>query len=288
MGAVVVVESPAKAKTIEKYLGRGYKVLASYGHVRAFPKRDGSVDPERDFALTYEVIEDKKKRLDAIARAMQRADALILASDLDREGEAIAWHVADELQRRGVLKNKQIQRITFHEITKQAIEQAISHPTDINMPLVDAQQARSALDYLVGFTLSPLLWRKIRSGLSAGRVQSVALRLICEREAHIRAFQPREYWSVHCACSSEHGDFQAQLHAENGKALAKFALPTETDAKRMAERIAQADFRVATVEKKQVRQQPAPPFITSTLQMEAARKLGFTARRTMQLAQGLY
>jgi len=176
MSAVVVVESPAKAKTIEKYLGKGYKVLASYGHVRAFPKKDGSVDPDNDFAIKYQIIDDKKKRLDAIDKAMKRADTLILASDLDREGEAIAWHVAEVLRERGSLKDKQVQRITFNEITKKAITTAVQNPTEVDMKMVDAQQARSALDYLVGFTLSPLLWRKIRSGLSAGRVQSVALR----------------------------------------------------------------------------------------------------------------
>jgi DNA topoisomerase-1 len=288
MSAVVVVESPAKAKTIEKYLGRGYKVLASYGHVRAFPKKDGSVDPDHDFALKYTVIEDKKKRLDAIEKAMQKADALILASDLDREGEAIAWHVADELQKRGVLEGKEIQRITFHEITKKAISEAISHPMQVNMQLVDAQQARSALDYLVGFTLSPLLWRKIRSGLSAGRVQSVALRLICEREQHIRDFKPREYWTIEADCETKGGRFTSQLHALDGDKLGKFALGDATAARKAAKRVEQGSFTVGEVKKSQARQQPAPPFITSTLQMEASRKLGFTARKTMQLAQRLY
>ncbi len=288
MSAVVVVESPAKARTIEKYLGPGYKVLASYGHVRAFPKRDGSVDPDRDFALTYQVLPDKKKRLDAIARQLKRADALILASDLDREGEAIAWHIVDELGAQGLLDGKQVQRITFHEITKKAIAEAMAHPGDINMHLVDAQQARSTLDYLVGFTLSPLLWRKVKSGLSAGRVQSVALRLICEREQHIRAFVPREYWSVTAACHAGEGAFDAQLHALDGKKLGKFDLSDGVHARLAAKRVEGAAFRVAGVRKKQVRQQPAPPFITSTLQMEAARKLGFTARKTMQLAQRLY
>jgi len=288
MGAVVVVESPAKAKTIEKYLGSGYKVLASYGHVRAFPKKDGSVDPEQDFALTYEVIEDKKKRLDAIENALKRADTLILASDLDREGEAIAWHVADELRTRGCLKDKVIQRITFHEITRQAIQQAVANPSEINMPLVDAQQARSALDYLVGFTLSPLLWRKVRSGLSAGRVQSVALRLICEREAHIREFKPKEYWTVHTACRAESGTFAAQLHAMDGKTLTKFALESSVPAKAAVKRVEKSTFTIESVQKKQAKQQPSAPFITSTLQMEASRKLGYTARKTMQLAQRLY
>jgi DNA topoisomerase-1 len=203
MSAVVVVESPAKAKTIEKYLGKGYKVLASYGHVRAFPKKDGSVDVDNDFALKYIVIEDKKKRLADIEKALKKADTLILASDLDREGEAIAWHVADEMKARGKLKDKKVLRITFNQITRKAIQHAVDNPTELNMPLVDAQQARSALDYLVGFTLSPLLWRKIRGGLSAGRVQSVALRLVCEREIHIREFRPKEYWTIEAACKNE-------------------------------------------------------------------------------------
>jgi DNA topoisomerase-1 len=288
MSAVVVVESPAKAKTIEKYLGKGYRVLASYGHVRAFPKKDGSVDPEHDFAVTYTVLPDKKKRLDAIETALKKADTLILASDLDREGEAIAWHVAEELKERGSLEGKAIQRITFHEITKKAIGEAIASPQQINHELVDAQQARSALDYLVGFTLSPLLWRKIRSGLSAGRVQSVALRLICEREQEIRDFVPREYWTVTADCTSEKGAFQAQLDTLGGKKLGKFDLADGVSANTAARKVEAGSFTVGTVEKKQKRQQPPPPFITSTLQMEAARKLGFTARKTMQLAQRLY
>jgi len=291
MSAVVVVESPAKAKTIEKYLGKGYKVLASYGHVRAFPKRDGSVDPEHDFAIRYAVIEDKKKRIDAIEKALKRADTLILASDLDREGEAIAWHVAEVLRERGALEGKHVQRITFNEITRQAIQEAIAHPSEVDMKLVDAQQARSALDYLVGFTLSPLLWKKIRTGLSAGRVQSVALRLICEREQHIREFKPREFWTIEAECTPagrQDAPFQAQLQAVDGKALGKFAITDGVNANVMAGKVERAQFAVADIRKKQARQQPAPPFITSTLQMEASRKLGFTARKTMQVAQKLY
>jgi len=288
MSSVVVVESPAKAKTIEKYLGKGYKVLASYGHVRAFPKKDGSVDPEQDFALRYEVIEDKKKRLKAIENALKKADTLILASDLDREGEAIAWHVSEELGRRGALKDKKVERITFHEITRKAIAEAVAHPRGINYQLVDAQQARSALDYLVGFTLSPLLWRKIKGGLSAGRVQSVALRLICEREQEIRSFIPREYWDVEVECSASHGGFTARLHALDGKKLARFALADGVSARAAERRVKAGGFTVAGISKKKKQQHPAPPFITSTLQMEAARKLGFTARKTMQLAQKLY
>jgi len=292
MSAVVVVESPAKAKTIEKYLGKGYKVLASYGHVRAFPKKDGSVDPEQDFAIRYEVIPDKKKRLDAIDKALKNADTLILASDLDREGEAIAWHVAEVLRERGSLEGKQIQRITFNEITKKAIQAAVDNPGEMDMQLVDAQQARSALDYLVGFTLSPLLWRKVRSGLSAGRVQSVALRLICEREQHIREFTPKEFWTIDTTCrvsaAADAGDFDAQLFAVDGEKLGKFAITDGVSAKTMARRVGKAAFRVAAVTKKKAHQQPSPPFITTTLQMDASRKLGFTARKTMQVAQKLY
>jgi DNA topoisomerase-1 len=287
MNAVVVVESPAKAKTIEKYLGKGYKVLASYGHVRAFPKKDGSVDPDNDFAIKYKIIDDKKKRLDAIDKAMKRADALILASDLDREGEAIAWHVAEVLRERGTLDGKDVRRITFHEITKKAITEAVANPTTVDMHLVDAQQARSALDYLVGFTLSPLLWRKICSGLSAGRVQSVALRLICEREKLIRAFKPKEFWTIDAVCRTSES-FPAQLHALDGKKLGKFAIIDGVNARLMARRVESGSFTVAEVRKKQARQYPAPPFITTTLQMDAARKLGFTARKTMQIAQKLY
>ncbi len=287
MSAVVVVESPAKAKTIEKYLGEGYKVLASYGHVRAFPKKDGSVDPDNDFAIKYQIIEDKKKRLDAIEKALKRADRLVLASDLDREGEAIAWHVAEVLRQRGALDGKEIERITFNEITKKAINEAIANPSEVDMQLVDAQQARSALDYLVGFTLSPLLWRKIRSGLSAGRVQSVALRLVCEREQHIRDFQAREFWTVEAACRTSE-PFQAQLYAVDGKKLTKFAIIDGVNAKLMARQVEAEVFSISDVQKKQARQQPSPPFITTTLQMDAARKLGFTARKTMQLAQKLY
>ncbi|GAV21450.1 DNA topoisomerase I [Mariprofundus micogutta] len=288
MSAVVVVESPAKAKTIEKYLGKGYKVLASYGHVRAFPKKDGSVDPENDFAIKYQIIEDKKKRLDAIANALKKADMLILASDLDREGEAIAWHVAEVMRSRGLLKKKQVQRITFNEITKKAIAEAVENPSEVDMRMVDAQQARSALDYLVGFTLSPLLWRKVRSGLSAGRVQSVALRLICEREQHIREFKPKEFWTIDTECAVGDAGFPAQLYAEAGKKLTKFAITDGVNAKLMARKVASAQFTVVDVQKKQSRQQPSPPFITTTLQMDASRKLGFTARKTMQVAQKLY
>lgn len=291
MSAIVVVESPAKAKTIEKYLGKGYKVLASYGHVRAFPKKDGSVDVDNDFALKYVVIEDKKKRLADIEKALRSADTLILASDLDREGEAIAWHVADEMRLRGKLKEKSVMRITFNQITRQAIQHAVDNPTELNMPLVDAQQARSALDYLVGFTLSPLLWRKIRGGLSAGRVQSVALRLVCEREQHIRDFRPKEYWTIEAACKHEtasQNPFKALLDTLEGKKLTKFDLNQQASAKKAVKVVEAGSFTVSDIQKKKSKQNPSPPFITSTIQMEASRKLGFTARKTMQVAQKLY
>ncbi len=288
MSAVVVVESPAKAKTIEKYLGKGYKVLASYGHVRAFPKKDGSVDVDNDFAIKYEVIEDKRKRLSDIEKALKKADELILASDLDREGEAIAWHVADEMEKRGKLKGKKVSRITFNQITRKAIQDAVANPVELNMPLVDAQQARSALDYLVGFTLSPLLWRKIRGGLSAGRVQSVALRLVCEREQHIRDFKPKEYWTVEVGCKSKQSPFKALLHTLKGEKLNKFDLNNDKLAKAAAKAVQEGSFSVTDIQKKKSKQNPSPPFITSTVQMEASRKLGFTARKTMQLAQKLY
>ncbi|RME87676.1 MAG: type I DNA topoisomerase, partial [Zetaproteobacteria bacterium] len=287
--AVVVVESPAKARTIEKYLGRGYKVLATYGHVRDLPKKNGSVDPEHDFAMIYEELADRKKRIDAIAEAVARADKLILATDPDREGEAIAWHLLEVLKARGVLEGKTIERITFHEITKKAVQEALAHPRGIDQRLVDAQQARRALDYLVGFHLSPVLWRRIRGGLSAGRVQSAALRLICEREEEIRAFKPREYWTVEAELAAEGGRFTAELKALDGRKLGKFDLANEEAARRAAAAIENADrIVVARVERKQRTQTPPAPFITSTLQMEAARKLGFSAAKTMQIAQRLY
>jgi len=285
---IVVVESPAKARTIERYLGKGYKVLASYGHVRDLPKKDGSVDPEHDFAMTYEEIPERKKQIDAIAKALAKADGLILATDPDREGEAIAWHLVQALQARGVLEGKTVERIVFHEITKRAIEEALKQPRSIDTKLVDAQQARRALDYLVGFQLSPVLWRKIRTGLSAGRVQSAALRLICEREEEIRNFRPREYWTVEARLRASKGEFSARLAMLEGQKLGKFSLANEDAAKQAAQAVRVAPLRVAAIEKKRRKQNPPPPFITSTLQMEAARKLGFSAQKTMRLAQQLY
>ncbi len=287
---VVVVESPAKAKTINKYLGPGYTVLASYGHVRDLPPKDGSVRPEQDFAMDWEVEGKAEARLKDIARAVKSAEALILATDPDREGEAISWHISEELKRRRALGTVDVRRVVFNEITRSAVLDAMRHPRSLNKELVDAYLARRALDYLVGFTLSPVLWRKLPGARSAGRVQSVALRLICEREAEIEAFKAREYWSVEAVFAAADGaTFTARLTHLDGRRLDKFDLPTEADARAAVDRImAGAPFRVAAVERKTVRRHPFPPFTTSTLQQEASRKLGLGATRTMQLAQRLY
>ncbi|MBX6322914.1 MAG: type I DNA topoisomerase [Rhodospirillaceae bacterium] len=287
---VVVVESPAKAKTINKYLGPGYTVVASYGHVRDLPARDGSVRPEQDFAMDWEVEGKAEARLKDIARAVKSARTLILATDPDREGEAISWHISEELKRRRALDSVDVRRVVFNEITRGAVLDAMRHPRALNKELVDAYLARRALDYLVGFTLSPVLWRKLPGARSAGRVQSVALRLICEREAEIEAFKPREYWTVEAVFATAEGaTFTARLTHLDGRRLDKFDLATEADARAAVARIeGGAPFRVAAVERKTVRRHPFPPFTTSTLQQEASRKLGFGATRTMQLAQRLY
>ncbi len=288
---LVVVESPAKAKTIKKYLGKGYDVLASYGHVRDLLPKEGAVDPDHDFRMKYEVIDKNKKHVDAIAKALEKADTLILATDPDREGEAISWHLYEILKDRGVLDGKQVKRVVFHEITKRAIQEAIEHPRDLSFELINAQQARRALDYLVGFNLSPLLWKKVRRGLSAGRVQSPALRLIVEREEEIERFVPREYWTIEAEARAEDKAFPAKLHALEGKKLGQFDIADEARAKAVVAKIEQAaggKLRVTRVEKKQRRRNPAPPFTTSTLQQEAVRKLGFSASRTMRIAQQLY
>jgi DNA topoisomerase-1 len=288
---LVIVESPAKARTIEKYLGAGFAVLASYGHVRDLIPKEGAVDTEHGFAMRYDVIERNAKHVDKIAKALRGADALYLATDPDREGEAIAWHLLELLRERGVLNAKPVKRVVFHEITKKAVADAVAHPRDISDALVNAQQARRALDYLVGFNLSPLLWRKIQRGLSAGRVQSPALRLICEREAEIDAFEPREYWKVGARVEKDDQRFAARLHVYDGEKFEQFTI-TDADAAAAAERTLRAaagdSLRVTQVEKKQRQRNPAPPFTTSTLQQEAARKLGFTATRTMRTAQQLY
>ncbi|MSP20971.1 MAG: type I DNA topoisomerase [Alphaproteobacteria bacterium] len=287
---VVVVESPAKAKTIGKYLGDGYVVLASYGHVRDLPAKDGSVRPDEDFAMTYETDARSVGRLKDIANAVRKADHLYLATDPDREGEAISWHVLAALTDMKALHSIPVKRVVFHEITKDSVKHAIANPRDLDMNLVNAQQARRALDYLVGFTLSPVLWRKLPGSRSAGRVQSVALRLICERELEIEAFVPREYWSIEADFRTQNGEsFSAKLASIDGTKLDKFALGTEESATAaVAKAMAAGGYAVREVEKKETRRNPPPPFTTSTLQQEASRKLRFAARRTMDIAQHLY
>ncbi|HXE17285.1 MAG TPA: type I DNA topoisomerase [Stellaceae bacterium] len=290
MDNVVIVESPAKAKTINKYLGKDYTVLASYGHVRDLPPKDGSVRPDEQFAMSWSVEDRAEKRLKEIARAVKGAKHLFLATDPDREGEAISWHIEDVLRQRHALKGVDVKRVVFHEITKQAVQDAFKHPRDVNQELVDAYLARRALDYLVGFTLSPVLWRKLPGSRSAGRVQSVALRLICEREDEIEAFKAREYWTIEAEFETAKGDrFTARLTHLDGKKLDKFDIDSEAKARDAADKIARAaGFAVTAVEKRQVRRNPGPPFTTSTLQQEASRKLGFGASRTMRVAQRLY
>jgi DNA topoisomerase-1 len=285
---VVVVESPAKAKTINKYLGSGYTVLASYGHVRDLPAKDGSVRPDEDFAMSWDVDPKSAKRLADIAEAAKGADTIILATDPDREGEAISWHVLEVLQKKKALKDIKVQRVVFNAITKSAVTEAMKNPRDIDMELVDAYLARRALDYLVGFTLSPVLWRKLPGSRSAGRVQSVALRLIVDREIEIEKFKTQEYWTVEADMSSGGEPFLARMVKHEGKRLTKFDLGNDTSAHAAQAAVQAATFKIATVEKKPARRSPAPPFTTSTLQQEASRKLGFSAQRTMQAAQKLY
>ncbi|MCB4824460.1 type I DNA topoisomerase [Roseicella aerolata] len=289
MPDVVVVESPAKAKTINKYLGRDFTVLASFGHVRDLPPKDGSVRPEEDFAMDWESEDRGERQVNEIARALRGARRLFLATDPDREGEAISWHVQDMLARKGALKGVEVRRITFNEITKRAVQYAIDHPRDLDAPLIDAYLARRALDYLVGFTLSPVLWRKLPGSRSAGRVQSVALRLICEREAEIEAFRAREYWTVEGRFTTPAGaPFTARLTHLDGRKLEQFDLPDEASALRARAAVEAGEFGVLSVEKRRVRRNPPPPFTTSTLQQEASRKLGFGAQLTMRTAQQLY
>jgi DNA topoisomerase I len=292
---LIIVESPAKARTIEKFLGKDYRVLASYGHVRALPSKQGSVDIEHDFTPKYAVLPESKKHLDAIKKELKDADSLLLATDPDREGEAIAWHLLAAL---GLDKKKPeitVRRVVFHEITKNAIVDAVKNPRDISIELVDAQQARSVLDYLVGFNLSPFLWKKIRYGLSAGRVQSVALRLICEREKEIQAFLEQEYWTIAAQLTNTAGQsFTANLVEARGKKLGKFDIPDQQASdlivRALAECQARSDcaYRVEKITRSERKRNPAPPFTTSTLQQEAARKLGFSAKKTMMTAQKLY
>ncbi|MEO8308334.1 MAG: DNA topoisomerase I [Pseudomonadota bacterium] len=288
---LVIVESPAKAKTIKKYLGKDFEVLASYGHVRDLVPKEGAVDPERDFAMQYRVIERNEKHVDAIAKALRKASSLYLATDPDREGEAISWHLFELLKERGELKEKTVHRVAFYEITKNAIRQAITEPRELSMDLVNAQQARRALDYLVGFNLSPLLWKKVRQGLSAGRVQSPALRMICERDEAIDAFKPQEYWTIDAEGQHSETKFPLKLIEFGGRKVEQFSFTNETAAREVEAAllgVAGGKLTVSSIDRKQRKRNPAPPFTTSTLQQEAARKLGFSAQRTMRLAQQLY
>ena len=302
---LVIVESPAKAKTIKKYLGKDFEVLASYGHVRDLVPKEGAVDPERRFAMKYDVLEKNEKHVDAIARALKKANSLYLATDPDREGEAISWHLRELLRDRGALEGKDVHRVAFYEITKNAVRQAIDEPRELSLDLVNAQQARRALDYLVGFNLSPLLWKKVRRGLSAGRVQSPALRMICEREAEIAAFVPREYWTLDAEGARDGQKFPLRLVEFTGRKVEQFSFTAETAARDVEAKLSAASgagvpvaddrelappgtLRVLTIDRKQRNRNPAPPFTTSTLQQEAARKLGLSAQRTMRLAQQLY
>ena len=288
---LVIVESPAKAKTIKKYLGKDFEVLASYGHVRDLVPKDGAVDVTRGFEMKYQVIERNEKHVKAIIAALKNADELWLATDPDREGEAISWHLVELLREKNLLKDKPVKRVVFYEITQREVQKAIQEPRDISQDLVNAQQARRALDYLVGFNLSPLLWRKVQPGLSAGRVQSPALRLICEREKEIRAFVPREYWTLEAVAEKSKTAFTAKLVELQGRKVEQFTLSNTIGAlaaKNIVTKAAQGELVVANVDKKQRRRNPAPPFTTSTLQQEGNRKLGFTSKRTMQTAQQLY
>ncbi len=288
---LVIVESPAKAKTIGKYLGKDFEVMASYGHVRDLVPKEGAVDPEQDFSMKYQVIERNEKHVNAIIRTLKKSDALYLATDPDREGEAISWHLIELLRERDALNSKPVHRVIFHEITKNAVQQAIDSPRGISSDLVGAQQARRALDYLVGFNLSPLLWKKVQRGLSAGRVQSPALRMIVERELEIEAFKAREYWTIEADVSKQEQPFVSRLTVYRGDKVEQFSFENETAA-REAERtlleVAGGELLTVGVAKRQRRRNPAAPFTTSTLQQEASRKLGFNTQRTMRVAQRLY
>jgi len=286
---LVIVESPAKAKTINKYLGKDFKVISSYGHIRDLPSKNGSVEPDKNFAMHYEISAKSGKQVQNIVAEGKKAEKIFLATDPDREGEAIAWHIAEVLKEKKALrKSVEIKRIVFHEITKKAVLEALEHPRDVSMDLVDSQQARRALDYLVGFNLSPVLWRKLPGSRSAGRVQSVALRLIADREDEIERFITKEYWSVKCLFDKGKDEFFATLVALNGKKLDKFDLSKKDAVDPVVEILEKSKFHVHQVERKQQQRNPYPPFITSTLQQDASRKLGFGAKRTMMLAQKLY
>ncbi len=306
---LVIVESPAKARTIKKYLGKDFEVLASYGHVRDLVPKEGAVDPEHGYAMKYQVLEKNERHIESIARGLAKSKALYLATDPDREGEAIAWHLKEILKSRGDLDGKAVHRVAFYEITRNAIRQAVSQPRDLSLDLVNAQQARRALDYLVGFNLSPLLWKKVRRGLSAGRVQSPALRMICERAEEIAAFVAREYWTLEGSGAKRATDgqqpalFPLKLTEYAGQKVEQFSFTNETRALEVERAVREGartsaaqsgaaagigQLRVVAVDRKQRRRTPAPPFTTSTLQQEAVRKLGYNARRTMRLAQQLY
>jgi len=288
---LVIVESPAKAKTISKYLGKDFEVLASYGHVRDLVPKEGAVDPDDGFAMKYQVIERNEKHVKAIIRALKKADALYLATDPDREGEAISWHLIELLKERKALDSKVVHRVIFHEITKQAVRDAVDNPRELSGDLVGAQQARRALDYLVGFNLSPLLWKKVQRGLSAGRVQSPALRMIVERELEIEAFKAREYWTIEADVSKEEQPFASRLVSYKGEKVEQFSFENEDAAREVEKTLLDAaggEFNVLSVTKRQRRRNPAAPFTTSTLQQEASRKLGFNTQRTMRVAQKLY
>ena len=289
MNAVVIVESPAKAKTINKYLGRGYEVLASFGHVRDLPAKDGSVDPDDDFAMRWAVDAKASKRLADIASAVKEADKVILATDPDREGEAISWHVLEVLKNKRVLKDKEIERVVFNAITKNAIIEAMRHPRQIDAALVEAYLARRALDYLVGFNLSPVLWRKLPGARSAGRVQSVSLRLVCDRELEIEKFVPREYWSVTAHLKTkDNAAFTARLAGADGKRIQRLDVGAKDEADALKSALDAAAFTIKSVEAKPAKRHPYAPFTTSTLQQEASRKLGLAPAITMRLAQRLY
>src|SRR5881227_1740752 len=292
---LVIVESPAKAKTIKKYLGRDFEVLASYGHVPDLVPKEGAVDPDKGFAMKYRVLDKNERHVESIAKNLRQAKALYLATDPDREGEAIAWHLKEILAERGDLDGKDVHRVVFYEITSNAIREAVAQPRGLSLELVNAQQARRALDYLVGFNLSPLLWKKVRRGLSAGRVQSPALRMICEREEEIGAFVVQEYWTIEGEGAHSSQSFPLKLLEYRGQKVEQFSFTNETAAREVERAIRAAagpadggELRVLAIDRKQRRRNPAPPFTTSTLQQEAARKLGFNARRTMRLAQQLY
>src|ERR1700723_1301898 len=286
---LVVVESPAKAKTINKYLGPGYEVLASFGHVRDLPPKNGSVDPDADFRMIWEIDAKAQKRLNDIARAAKNADRLILATDPDREGEAISWHVLEGLKQKKALSGQPIDRVVFNAVTKQAVNEAMAHPRRIDQALVDAYLARRALDYLVGFTLSPVLWRKLPGARSAGRVQSVALRLVCDRELEIEKFVRREYWSLLATLATPRQEtFEARLVGADGEKLQRLDIGSGAGEEGVKRALADASFPVDPVKAKPVRRNPQPPFTTSTLQQEASRKLGFAPAHTMRVAQRLY